>query len=158
MQALKAAFVAGLLTVAASTLGAQEERRRMPDPSNRATPAGIPRNPRFPYVGAWVGTRTLPVGSDQITVRLLVQDDKYKSVIVNPGGAEGPGQVATSSSTGVSWEQPNSGGGTWVYKVHLASPDSLVGTVVLTNPPANLTPAPQGTMVLKRIPAAAGNR
>jgi len=152
--ALAAVFT--LLT--ASTSLAQIARR---SPGTDAGPApannGTPRDPRFPYAGVWRGTRIMPIGSDQIGFRFTVADDKYTGVTLHPNGGTAPQNALTATAAGLSWEQPNSGGGTWVFRVRLAGPDSMVGTLVLRDPPPNLTPAPTGTMVLLRQAAPAAS-
>lgn len=148
-------LIAALAMLFAGSAGAQEARMRMPNPDAAPTPPGVPRNSQFPYEGAWEGRRIMPGGSDDVTIRFLVQNDKYLSSIAPANGRAEPERAAQATSAGLSWQQPNSGGGTWLYKVHFASPDSLVGTLVLTNAPANLTPAPAGTLSLRRVAAKA---
>ncbi len=93
----------------------------------------------------------MPMGADEVVFRFSVTDGNYSGVIIHPGGGTAPDEKLMSSAAGLSWESPNSGGGTWIYKVRLAGPDSLVGTLVLRDAPANFPPpAPSGTLVLKR--------
>ena len=142
-----------LTAVSRAQVGAQEMRTRTPNPNAPPPTAGIPRNSKFPYEGVWTGRRVMPMGSDELTLRLVVQGDKYLSIMLLPDGHPTPERPVTATSAGLVWDQANSGGGNWMYKVQLASPDSLVGTLVLNNAPPNLTPAPTGTIVLKRVPA-----
>lgn len=137
--------------LAGGRIEAQEMRTRTPNPNAPPAPTGIPRNSKYPYEGVWTGQRSMPLGTDQLTVRLVVQEDKYASIMMLPNGKPTPERPVSATSAGLVWEQANSGGGNWMYKVHLASPDSLVGTLVLNNAPANLSPAPSGTLVLKRV-------
>ena len=144
---------------ASSTSAAQIARRsRGNDAGPASTNNGTPRDPRFPYAGVWRGTRTMPLGSDQIGFRFTVTDDKYVGATLHPGGGTAPQNALTATAGGLTWEQPNSGGGTWVFRVRLAGPDSMVGTLVLREPPPNLTPAPAGTMVLLRQPAPGASK
>ena len=92
----------------------------------------------------------MPIGSDGIRFDFTVVNDEYAGATIHPGGGRAPHQKLVASATGLTWEQPNSGGGTWVFKMRLAGPDSLVGTIVLRDPPPNLTPAPEGTIALTR--------
>jgi hypothetical protein len=146
-------MAATLLLVAATTAGAQEMRRRSSDPAGAPT-SGLPRDARFPYAGVWAGVRTMPMGSDDISFRFTVTDAAYSGLTLHPGGAASPQNKLTMTAAGLTWEQPNSGGGTWVFNVRLAGPDSMVGTLVLRDAPANFNPAPKGTMVLTRQPVA----
>ena len=146
-------MTAALLFVAASASGAQEMRRRSSN-GESAPAAGIPRDARFPYAGVWAGTRTMPIGSDDIAFRFTVADGVYSGLTLHPGGGASPQNKLTMTAAGLTWEQPNSGGGTWVFNVRLAGPDSMVGTLVLRDAPANFNPVPKGTMVLTRQPGA----
>jgi hypothetical protein len=92
----------------------------------------------------------MPIGSDEIRFRFTAADGKYFGVTLNPCGGRSPQNNLAQTADGLTWESPNSGGGTWVFNVHLASPDSMVGTLVLRDAPPNLQPAPSGTMVLTR--------
>lgn len=131
--------------------GAQIARTRSPgDGAPAPAQSGTPRDARFPYAGVWRGTRTMPLGSDQIAFRFSVAGDAYTGVTIHPNGGTAPQNGLVATAGGLTWEQPNSGGGTWVFRVRLAGPDSMVGTLVLRDPPPNLTPAPTGTMVLLR--------
>ena len=71
--------------------------------------------------------------------------------MLHPGGGRAPSNNLTQTADGLTWESPNSGGGTWVYHVRLAAQDSMVGTLVLRDAPPNLQPAPTGTLVLTRM-------
>jgi hypothetical protein len=92
----------------------------------------------------------MPIGSDEIEFRFTVTDGKYSGRTVHPNGNTSPQNNLTATADGLTWEQPNSGGGTWVFHVRLASPDSMIGTLVLRDAPANFNPVPRGTMVLTR--------
>ena len=142
---------ASFLALIGSDAGAQIARTRAPGSVDVPAGASIPRNPQFPYAGAWSGTRRMPVGDDPIRFNFTVVDDKYQGVTLHPGGASSPQRNLVASATGLTWEQPNSGGGTWVFRMRLASADSMVGTIVLRDAPANFDPVPAGTMTLTRV-------
>jgi len=94
----------------------------------------------------------MPMGTDDIGLRFTVADEKYSGLTLHPGGGTAPQNKLTLTAAGLTWEQPNSGGGTWVFNVRLAGPDSMVGTLMLRDAPANFERAPKGTMVLTRQP------
>jgi hypothetical protein len=133
---------------------AQIARTRTPAGDGQPIAGAIARDPQFPYAGLWQGTRTMPLGSGDIAFRFSVTDGAYTGVTVHADGGTVPHRQLTATAAGLVWEQPNSGGGTWVYHVRLAGPDSMIGTLVLRDPPPNLTPAPAGTMVLVRQSAS----
>ena len=137
---------------------AQLPRSRSPDQAGAPAPNGLPRDPKFPYAGVWRGVRTMPLGSDDIALRFTVVDGKYTGVMMHPGGHTSPENHIAVSAAGLTFDHPNSGGGTWVYHLRLVAPDSIAGTLELRDPPPNLTPAPQGTMTLARAPADATKR
>ena len=149
MRASTLIAIVGLATLA-NTGQAQLPRTQGPAAAGIAPSGGIPRDPRHPYAGVWVGVRTMDMGSDDISFRFTVADGQYSGATLHPSGGRSPQNNLAVTTDGLTWDQPNSGGGTWVFKVHLASPDSMVGTLFLRDAPANLQPAPQGTMVLKR--------
>ena len=91
-----------------------------------------------------------PETSDEIRLQFTVAGGKYSGVMLHPGGGRAPDKNLAQTADGLTWESPNSGGGMWVYHVRLAAPDSLVGTIVLRDPPPTLQPAPKGTLVLTR--------
>ena len=145
---------AGFSATLATTARAQLPRQSAAG-SNRASPErGSPRDPRFPYAGIWRGITAMPVGQDEIQLRFSIEDGKYAGFLILPNGRAVPGNNLVANSGGITWELPNSGGGTWLYHVRLAGPDSLAGTLVLKNAPPNFNPVPQGTLVLKRQPPA----
>jgi hypothetical protein len=147
-------IAAALLFALTGGASAQEMRRRSPDGANAPPTAGASRDPRFPYAGVWAGTRTMPMGSDDVGFRFTVTDGKYSGATLHPDGGTAPQNNLALTAAGLTWEQPNSGGGTWVFNVRLAAPDSMVGTLVLRDAPANFTTVPKGTMVLTRQPVA----
>ena len=133
---------------------AQLPRTRSADQAAASAAGGVPRDPRFPYVGLWRGVRTMPLGSDEIALRFTVADGKYDGVMLHPGGHTTPENHIVVSAAGLTFDHPNSGGGTWVYHLRLVSPDSIAGTLELRDPPPNLMPAPHGKMTLARAPSA----
>ena len=153
MKRIVCTLVVAALFVASVGSDAEAQIARTRAPEGTDVPAGvsIPRNPQFPYAGTWSGVRKMPVGNDDIRFSFTVVGDKYQGVTLHPGGASSPQRNLVSSATGLTWEQPNSGGGTWVFKMRLASADSMVGTIVLRDAPANFDPVPSGTMTLTRV-------
>ena len=87
--------------------------------------------------------------------QILGHERKVFREMIPPGGGIAPHNHLAASAAGLTWDSPTSGGGTWVYNVRLAGPDSMVGTLVLRDPPPSQTPAPTGTLVLTRQPAGA---
>ena len=142
-----------LVTLAATSRTSFAQLARTRDPSAAPAPAGggLPRDARHPYAGLWSGTRTMPMGADAVRFQFGAADGKYTGVMLHPGGGRAPSNNLTQTADGLTWESPNSGGGTWVYQVRLAAQDSMVGTLVLRDPPPNLQPAPKGTLVLTRV-------
>jgi hypothetical protein len=104
----------------------------------------------MPYAGLWTGTRTMPMGAGGISFQFSAAEGKYQGATIHPDGSKAPQLKLAVSASGLTWESPNSGGGTWVYTVHLASPDSMIGTLILRDAPANFKPVPSGTLVLTR--------
>jgi hypothetical protein len=143
----------GALALAAAEAGAQQMRRRGPDAAAAPEGAPAPRDARFPYAGTWVGTRVMPIGTDRIGLRFRVVDGRYAGETLHPDGGTAPQRKLAASSAGLTWEQPNSGGGTWVFVVRLVAPDSLAGTIVLRDAPPDFDPVPRGTLSFVRQPA-----
>lgn len=151
MHPIRPAAVLALAVALSSPSHAQLARTRDPNAAPMPSGGGIPRDPRHPYAGLWSGVRTMPVGADDIRFQFSVADGKYSGVMLYPGGGRAPSKNLAQTADGLTWDSPNSGGGTWVYQVRLAAQDSMVGTLVLRDPPANLQPAPKGTLVLTRV-------
>ena len=142
---------AGLALTATMPSTAWTQLRRSAAPSDGVAPAvGIPRDSRHPYVGLWRGTRVMPIGRNEIGLRLTVDKEKYSGEIIHPDGSTAPQMKIVADANGLTWESPNSGGGTWVYHVRLVGPDSIAGTLVLRDAPPNFNPVPKGTLELKR--------
>ena len=152
MRALSLAILAAI-ALAARPTHAQLARTRDPNAAPMPREGGMPRDARYPYAGSWAGIRIMPDGADQVRFQFSVADGKYSGVMLHPGGGRAPDNNLAQTANGLTWESPNSGGGTWVYQVRLAAQDSMVGTLVLRDPPPNLQPAPTGTLVLTRVAA-----
>ncbi len=151
---MRAAACAALVTLGTSAVHAQLPRRSASAGDGPVAPRGGATHPRFPYAGLWAGTRTMPAGSDQVSFRFAVSAGKhYAGVTIHPDGSQAPQSNLAASARGLTWEQPNSGGGTWVYAVRLVSPDTMEGTLVLRDVPANFPNTPRGTLVLTRQPS-----
>jgi hypothetical protein len=153
---VRSLFACSLLVVTtlATTTKAQLPRTRSVEQAEAPAANGIPRDPKFPYAGLWRGVRTMPLGSDDIALRFTVIDGKYAGVMLHPGGHTSPENNIAVTAAGLTFDHPNSGGGTWVYHLRLVGPDSIAGSLVLRDPPPNLTPAPKGTMTLTRAPSS----
>src|SRR5215213_7872531 len=144
-------LVAALMMLETQIARAQIARTRTPggEPPAAAV-SGIPRDTRFPYAGLWRGTRIMPVGSDEIGLQFTVTDGTYSDAEIHHGGGRAPAKSLSATASGLTWESPNSGGGTWVYHVRLVSPDSIEGTLFLRDAPPQFNPVPRGTMALAR--------
>ena len=151
-----------LVAAAVSTLLATTGNAQLPRQSAASSGAsperGVASDSRFPYAGVWRGARAMPIGQDEIELRFSVDNGKYAGFLILPNGRAVPGNNLVANSGGITWELPNSGGGTWVYHVRLAAPDSLTGTLVLRDAPPNFNPVPRGTLILKRQPPAEGRQ
>jgi hypothetical protein len=115
---------------------------------------------RFPFAGAWEGELTMQRGpgtNDPRTVVMLftIADTArgtYAGTTINPGHGRAPHDSTKVKSGELHWQQPNSGGGQWIYVARLATPDSIVGTFALRDwpqLPAGEQP-PVGDFVLRR--------
>lgn len=78
----------------------------------------------------------MPRGTGEIAFRFSVVDGEYSGATVHADGGSVPHSHLTATAAGLVWEQPNSGGGTWVYTVRLVSADSMIGSLVLRDKPA----------------------
>jgi len=100
----------------------------------------------------------MPIGTDDASFRITASPSGYTTFMILPSGRAVANEKSAVTKEGLSWESPNSGGGTWVYRVRLVTPDSMSGTIVLRDAPANLTPAPRGTLSLTRRDAGTRRR
>ena len=145
------ALVLGAVAVTASGSGAQQMRRRAGGPPGDAHVTIIPANPHFPFAGTWGGTRTVEGNRDPVVIAVDVANGKYFGAIIHPDGSMAEHQHEHVEGNALTWDSPNSGGGTWVYRVKLVGPDSIAGTVALQGAPAIFGPKPpSGTVTLAR--------
>jgi hypothetical protein len=144
-----ALIVTALLLSSASVMKAQQRRTSAGGEQPPAGPS-IPRDAKFPYAGEWQGIRTMPMGAGGFALRLTVVDGKYSGAMIMPNGNAIPAQGLKATAAGITWDSPNSGGGTWAYTMRLVAPDSIAGTVVLENAPPEFNPIPRGTIALSR--------
>jgi hypothetical protein len=134
---------------------AQLPRSRAPGSDAAPLPVATPRRADFPLAGLWRGPRTLPPGTDTVTLVFTVDGSRYDGATVYPDGAMIPHDKLTTTKAGAVWEYRNSGGGVWVYDVKLVGQDRLEGTVRLRDARASLQPPPTGKIALRRqLPAA----
>lgn len=150
-----------LLTISTTAVAQGSAPRRQGGPGDggaeRAGGMGRPRiaaNAQFPFVGSWVGRqviagRTVPIGVD-----IDVANGQYTGTTIWPNDARARHVNARVAGAELQWEQPNSGGGMWVYQAKRASADSVLGTVSLRGARGPDGPPPEGTFVLVRLPAA----
>lgn len=143
-------LVLAMLAACAFDAAAQLPRTRSPNADAPPAPRGFPRQPEFPLAGLWRGARSLPPGTDTVTLLFTVDNGHLVGAMVYPRGLVVPHDKLTAQKNAMTWEQRNSGGGMWVYTVHLVGEDRMEGTVVLRDAPANLQPAPAGNVSLVR--------
>ena len=144
------AVVATALMLTSATHAHAQQRRS--SGGGEPPPAGpsIPRDAKFPYAGEWQGVRSMPMGAGGFALRVTVIDGKYTGAMIMPDGGAIPGRNLKATAAGLTWESPNSGGGTWAYAVRLVSPDSIAGTLELRDAPPEFNPVPKGTLALSR--------
>ncbi len=142
-----------LLLTSAGAAGAQLQRRAAPQGSAAADLPNIPPNPRFPFAGTWVG-RLAMAGDEPIPIAMIIDvaDGTYNGATVWPNGARAPHLDHAVANDALTWQQSNSGGGTWYYSLRHTAGDSLVGTMTLRNAPNFPPPLPAGTITLVRNP------
>jgi hypothetical protein len=157
-----ATLVVAIGVTLAPRLRAQLPRSTTPPGSGGAMPAGTPMLRRFPYAGVWSGSRIMDDGpgseaAEPIGLMFDVADtakQTYSGALLFPDGGRAPFHDATLNQSKLVWEQPNSGGGKWVYSARLVGRDSIAGTVVLRGAPWKPAKDPSGTFGLVRRPAA----
>jgi hypothetical protein len=151
------AVLAAILLVTSSQVGSAQLRRSA---DGAAPPAGLPsiaRNPRFPFAGTWVGRRNIEANAMPVAFAINADNERYSSVMILPDNARVPLERTRLVGDTLVWESPNSGGGMWVYKAHRLAGDTLVGTILLRDAPANFGPKPpSGKFSVVRQPAGAG--
>ena len=152
----RAVFTAVLLIASSHVAVAQLRRSAGGD----GAPAGLPSiaaNPRFPFAGTWVGRRNIEENGMPVAFAIEADNGRYSSVMILPDNAKVPLERTRLVGDTLVWESPNSGGGMWVYKARRVAADTLVGTVVLRDAPANFGPKPpSGKFNVVRQPAGAG--
>ena len=74
----------------------------------------------------------------------------YEGAMILPNGKRAPFRNMTSTDSGLTWEQANSGGGKWIYAAKLVRRDSIAGTLVLRGAPWKPATDPSGTFALVR--------
>lgn len=143
-----------LLLASAVTADAQLQRRTAPQGSAVVELPDIPADSRYPFAGAWVGR--LAMGSDEpipIAIVIEVADGKYTGATIWPNGARAPHLRHAVVNDALTWQQSNSGGGTWYYTLKRAVGDTLVGSMTLHDAPNFPPPLPTGTITLVRNPS-----
>jgi len=147
-------LAAALLLASASIAGAQLQRRAASQGGTAVELPSIPADARFPFAGAWVGR--LAMGSDEpipIAMIIEVAEGKYTGATVWPNGARAPQRNHAISNDALTWQQSNSGGGTWFYSLKRIARDTLVGSMTLHDAPNFPPPLPTGTITLVRNPS-----
>jgi hypothetical protein len=146
------------------TADAQMRRSTPPGDGGRVTAVSEVTDPavrkRFPFAGAWEGEITMQRGpgtNDPRTVVMLftIADTArgtYAGTTINPGHGRAPHDNTNVKNGELHWQQPNSGGGQWIYVARLAAPDSIVGTLALRDWPQlpGGEQPPVGDFVLRR--------
>lgn len=142
--------VAAFVALAATPLSAQY-RRTAGGPDAAATAADTPKNAAHPYTGLWIGPRVMGSRSlgDEVLFRIVSAKTGYDTFMILPNGAEIPNPKVVATRDAISWESPNSGGGTWIYRFRLVGADSMAGTLVLRDAPKELGQV-RGTIALHR--------
>jgi hypothetical protein len=150
--------ILSVVLLIASSQGGIAQLRRSAD--SGGVPAGLPSiaaNPHFPFAGTWVGRRNIEENGMPVAFAIAADSGRYSSVMILPDNAKVPLERTRLVGDTLVWESPNSGGGMWVYKARRVAADTLVGTVVLRDAPANFGPKPpSGKFNVVRQPASAG--
>jgi hypothetical protein len=144
------------LALASTRVAGAQLQRRTASPQGGAAVEmpNIPANPRYPFAGAWVGRLTMP-GDEPIPIAMIIDvaDGKYTGATIWPNGARAPHNNHALSGDALTWQQINSGGGTWHYSLTRTAGDTLVGTMTLHDAPNFPPPLPTGTITLVRNPS-----
>ena len=148
------------LALAMTSSANAQERRRSPGGPPPNGDVGIPRqsgDTRHPYVGAWEGTMTMkpqpgeagrPIPISMVFDLADTSTVQYGGATIFPGNARAPHLETKSERGSLTWQQRNSGRGMFTYTARLASPDSIVGTVILRD--SDWPTPPTGSFVLVR--------
>lgn len=151
------ATLSAVLLIASSQASIAQLRRSA---DGGGPPTGLPSiaaNPRFPFAGTWVGRRNIEENGMPVAFAIEADNGRYSSVMILPDNARVPLERTRLVGDTLVWESPNSGGGMWVYKARRVAADTIVGTVVLRDAPANFGPKPpSGKFSVVRQPAGAG--
>ena len=151
------AFSSVVLLIVCSQVGIAQLRRSADGSGAPADLPSIAANPRFPFAGTWVGRRAIEGDRMPIAFAIAADNGRYSSVMILPDRAKVALERTRLVGDTLVWESPNSGGGMWVYKARRVAADTLVGTVVLRDAPANFGPnPPSGNFNVVRQPAGAG--
>ncbi len=149
--------VSAILIIASSQVGIAQLRRSA---DGGGAPTGLPSiaaNPRFPFVGTWVGRRAIEENGMPVAFAIEADNGRYSSVMILPDNAKVPLERTRLIGDTLVWESPNSGGGMWVYKARRVAADTIVGTVVLRDAPANFgSNPPSGKFNVVRQRAGTG--
>jgi hypothetical protein len=123
-------------------------------------PAGSPMKARVPYAGTWSGSSTMKDGPGANEPRQMVMvfdadsgGGPYTGFTVLPNNARAPRDKLALEDGALHWEQPNSGGGRWVYEARLVTRDSIAGNFILLDWPQGEGRKPTGSFGLTRRPA-----
>jgi hypothetical protein len=123
-------------------------------------PPGTPIKARVPYAGTWSGTFMIndsPGTREPVPIVMIFDADSgggpYKGFTVLPNDARVTHEKLALHDGALGWEQPNSGGGRWVYEARLVSRDSIAGTLILLDWPQGGGRKPTGSFALARRPA-----
>lgn len=150
-----------VLTVIAASDAHAQERRRSPDGAGPGAPLpNAPTYARVPFAGAWQGMRRMDKGpgTEGMPYVLVVESDslgkKLSAYVVLPNGEKVPVLRLAEASGILSWQQPNSGGGTWHYTAHLVGRERMEGTLILKDWPQGGGETPTGSFSLVRRPSA----
>lgn len=127
------------LVLFGNPLAAQQRRRQGGDgladrPSAPITIPEIPRDSARPLIGVWVGEfRPGIPGAEPAPYTVVIEflNGGYSGyTFVGPSMVR-PAPMRRPAATGqsITWEQPNSGGGTLVFEARLVDPNQLRGSL-----------------------------
>lgn len=134
-------FLSFALFVGFSQAGVAQLRRSTGGDMPPIDLPSIERNPRMPFAGTWIGRRNIEEHASPIAFAIQTDKGAYSSVMILPDNSKVPLERTRLAGDTLVWESPNSGGGTWVYKARVSA-DTLVGTIILRDAPANFGPTP----------------